>query len=47
MNNKILSAEKLIYKLRNLKKAFPRFKVLEKHFPKYVNELYKVQLKAR
>lgn len=47
MKNKIISPERLIYKLRNLKEAFPRFKILEKYSPKYVNDLLKVQNTAR
>jgi len=47
MQRHILGPEKLIYKLRDLKEAFPRLGLLEKCAPDYVSELYKVQNTAR
>jgi len=47
MKNQILEPEKLIYKLRDLKEAFPRFKIIERHLPKYVDELLRIQNTTR
>ena len=45
--NKIVEPEKLIYKLRDTRRGFPRLAVIEKYAPALVAELSQVQRTAR
>lgn len=47
MKKQILEPEKLIYKLKDIKEAYPRFKIIEKYAPEYVDEIFKIQRTAR